>query len=156
MWRSILSIFRRRGNSLPDGVALRDASVDAAVESIFGRVVLQLRAVQPTPEQLQDNQSVLMGYVATFAELEAKKFADRSVNATAALISILVTARMSGDAADHEQLMNEFAELEQSRDYSYGQGGAMALEDYESSAAGKAPHALALWMRAALYGKGVD
>ena len=152
MWQWIRSIFQRERGGSPEGFAMRDASVDAAVDRVLERVVLQLGTGQPTLDQLRASQSTILGYVATLAGLESKKLTERDQNVAAALISILVAGRLSGKSVDPElgeSLMSEFKELEEARDFDYGQGGAMALEDFEHSAQGRVPHALALWMKQA-------
>lgn len=149
MWKWLVSIFQRRGSGLPAGVAMRDASIDAAVDKVLKVVALQLGAAQSTLDQMRTNQSTILGYVATLADAESQQLIGHDQRAAAALIAILVVGKMSGESADHAQLMNEFSELERTRDYGYGQGGAMALEDCEAVANGNVPRALALWMKSA-------
>lgn len=151
MWQWIISIFQQRSGGVPAGVSMRDASIDVAADKVLRAVALQLGAAQSTPEQMRANHSTIFGYVATLADLESKQLTGRDQRATAALIAILVAGKMSGESVDHGQLMDEFSELERTKDYGYGQGSAMALEDYGTSANGNVPRALALWMKKSIH-----
>jgi hypothetical protein len=96
---------------------------------------------------LRDCNATILGYVATLADLESKNLAGQDQRAAAALIAILVMSKLSGNSIDPGELESQFHELEVTRDFHYGQGGAMALEDHEIAARGKVPHALAVWIR---------
>jgi hypothetical protein len=124
---------------------MRDSVIDAAADAVLTRLALQLGAAKTTAEQIRSNQPTILGYIATLAELESKQLRDRDQSAAASLITLIVAGRCAGESADYEQLVHEFHALRDSKDFLFGQGGAMALEDFEAVANGQVPHALAEW-----------
>ena len=84
-------------------------------------------------QQLTLMRSFALGYVATLADeaVSGSKAVPQSRGArivvTLLAISSLDDPRRAGEGVDH--LMSELEGLEEARDYGYGQGGAVALQD---------------------------
>jgi hypothetical protein len=115
----------------PSGVTPVDAFIEATTKKIVGVVSEQMNASHATPEQLQIMRSFLLGYVATLAEQAALSSGRADASNAGALISILAAQQLLQVASDPEALLNEFVVYTRERDFAFGQGGALALEDFQ-------------------------
>jgi len=107
-----------------------DPFIEATTDKIVSAVSKQMQAVQATPEQLQVMRSFLLGYVVTLAEQAALASGRADASNAIVLISVLAAQKLPQVAGEPEALLNELAAYTQGRDFAFGQGGSVALEDF--------------------------
>jgi hypothetical protein len=118
------------GGAVPGFTQVNEA-VQNVSELIYKCVAVQIVRSGASPRQVEAMRTFILGYIAALAEHLAPSIEKTNPQAAAALISILAAAKLAGEGASHQEILQEFEELTALRDFGFGQGGAVALEDYE-------------------------
>jgi len=133
-----------RGGGTPPGITMADDQVRKCGELIRRCVVAQFNeAGLPLMTAASPYRSLVLGYVATLAEEIGTRLSRDEGQGVSMLICFIAMEGVDA-APEHEDLMREFTELTDAREYMFGQGGAIALEDFPGLAKQIPPRGLAL------------
>lgn len=129
MWQKLKRLFGR-DESVP-GFTEVNEDIRNASDVICKVVASQVLQSGASSKQLEFMRPFILGYIAAFAEQLGPSVGKSDPQGTAVLMSILAVAKLDGAGANHQSIAEEFEELTSLRDFPFGQGGAVALEDFE-------------------------
>lgn len=137
-------LFQRSEFPAGAGITPVDKHIQDCAELIRRCVVAQFNeAGLPLLSRTASYRPVVLGYVATFAEQMGLGLRRDDPQSASVLICLLAMDGVDAEP-DQEALLREFTELTESRNYSFGQGGAIALEDFPGVLKQVPPRRLAL------------
>ncbi len=150
MFQFLNRIFGRSGP--PAGLTMATPHMRDCAELIRRCVVAQFdEAGLPLMPGGASYRAIVLGYVATLAEKMGSRLQEKDPRSAGMLICFLAMEGVEAQSSS-AGLMHEFTELTESRDYAFGQGGAIALEDFPALLKKVPPRGLAL----ALMGRGTQ
>ena len=130
MWEFIKKLFGVREPERSRQFMANDPEIIEGEALISGAVVSQLQeAGFSNPASWKMMRSFILGYVATLGEQYGEHINDTNGSA-GALLAIRVAHALVGPSNDTGKLFQEFNDLTAGRDFGFGQGGAVGLEDF--------------------------
>lgn len=133
-----------RKSDMPPGITMVDPHIRDCAELIRRCVVAQFEEVGlPLMPETASYRPLVLGYVATLAEEMGARLGKDDPRGVAMLICFIAMEGVDAHR-NHESLMGEFTELTETRNYSFCQGGAIALEDFPGLLKQVPPRGLAL------------